>query len=219
MDMKLTEEGLVAKSLFKTVKVPFSDIASITKQDMHTDFFTKSGDVYNYWGRIEFVEGHMDESLYFIYDRIEEYNIEYKEKNILALDLITPAPIEKARETAQHTIEYMTRRANEILRERLGADYEVRINLAQKKTGFSNAYLTLYQSGFPAALPEKARFMEDPDYPDSFESLDMFYGPILYDSEKQHWEYALTMECFDEEACENTINDMINDLAEAFLSK
>ena len=219
MDIKLTEEGIVARSLFKTVNVPFSDIASIAKQDMHTDFVTKSGETYKYRGRIEFVEGDMDESLFFIYDIIEKYNIEYKEKNILALDLIMNASIEKAREAAQHTIEYMTKRANEILRERLGADYEVRIDLDQKKTGFTSAYLTLYQSGFPAALPEKARFMDDPEFPDSFDSLDMFYGPILYDCEKQHWEYALIMECFDEDARENTITDMINDLADAFLSK
>ena len=219
MDIKLTEEGLIAKSLFKTVSVPFSEIAGIVKQDMHTDFITKSGETYKYMGRVEFVEGGLDESLYFICDRIEEFNIDYKEKNLLALDLIMNAPIEEARETVQRTIGNMTKRANGILRERLGADYEVRIDLVEKKTGFSKAYLTLYQGGFPAALPEEARFMEDPDFPDSFESMDMFYGPISYDSEKHHWEYALTMECFDEEACENTITDMINDLADAVLSK
>ena len=219
MDIKLTGEGIIAKSLFKTVNVPFSEIAGIAKQDMHTDFITKSGETYKYMGRIEFVEGDLDESLYFIYDRIEEYNIAYSEENILALDLITTAPIEKARETVQHTLDCMKKRANEILRERLGADYEFITEFVEKKTGYSKAYLTLYQGGFPAALPDKAKYMDDPDFPDSFESVDMFYGPVLYDSQKRHWEYALTMECFDEEACENTITDMINDLADAVLGK
>lgn len=219
MDIKLTEEGIIAKSLFKTVNVPFSEIASIVKQDMHTDFVTKNGEVYSYMGRIEFVEGILDESLYFVFDRIEEYNIAYSEKNILALDLITTAPIEEVRETVQCTLDHMKKRANEILRERLGADYELRTDLVEKKTGYSKAYLTLYQGGFPAVLPEKAKFMEDQDFSDSFESMDMFYGPVMYDPEKHHWEYALTMECFDEEACENTITDMIKDLADAVLSK
>ncbi len=219
MDIKLTEEGIVARSLFKTVNVPFSEIASIVKKDMHTDFITKSGETYKYMGRIEFVEGDLDESFYFICDRIEEFNIAYREENILALDLITTASVEKARETVQRTLDCMKKSANGILRERLGADYELRAELVEKKTGYSKAYLTLYQGGFPAAISEKARYMDDPDFPDSFESMDMFYGPVLYDSEKHHWEYALTMECFDEEACENTITDMINDLADAILRK
>ena len=214
MDIKITEEGLVAKSLFKTEEIPFSDIASIVKQDAHTNFITHGGKSYHYCGEIEFVTGNLDENLLFIMDRIEELGISYSEQNLLETDYVDHFPAKEAHELAQSTAEQVKNMSDDILRDRLGSDYEVRITLSEKKTGYSRIYLSLYRGGFPVELPEKARFQQDPEYPDAFDLIDMYYGPLAYDPEKHSWEYAVTVECIAEDARKNTVTDMINDLAD-----
>ena len=88
MNISVNENGITIQKLFKSVTLSYSEIKSIVNKDGYTYINTRYGDVYKYRESRDVLGTYiyLTESFPEIYEHIENYNIEFKDENLLADD-------------------------------------------------------------------------------------------------------------------------------------
>ncbi len=215
MNISVNENGIVVQKLFKPVTIAYSEIKSIIYKDSYTYINTRYGDTYKYRepGDILGTYINITESCPEIYEYIEKYNIEFRDENLLADDQELYS-FDEAVLTAQRTMKLIKSVADELIKEKIGSEYEINNCYAEDKFGITRVYLTLLKNGYGFSIPAEAIDYVDPDVPGSFETVKLFQGPAVWHPESYSGEYVLYDVCKSEDECRKEITDIVKAFAE-----
>ena len=215
MNLSVNENGITIQKLFKSVTVSYSEIKSIVNKDGFTYINTRYGDTYKHResGEILGTYLYLTESSPELYEFIEKYNIEFRDESLLS-DNQELYSFDEAVSTAQKTMELIKTVADELIKEKIGSEFEVNTCYAEEKFGITRIYLTLLQDGCGFSIPAEAIDYADPDVPDSFETVKLFSGPAWWHPENYSGEYVLCEVCKSEDECRKEITDMVQQFIE-----
>ncbi len=210
MNISVNENGIVVQKLFKSVTVAYSEIKSIVNKDGYSFINTRYGDTYKYResGDILGTYNYLTDSFPEIYEIIEKYNIEFRDESLLANDQELYS-FDEAVSAAQKTMELIKTVADELIKEKIGPEFELNNCYAEDKFGITRVYLTLLQKGNSFGIPAEAIDYVDPDVPGSFETVKLFRGPAVWHPESYSGEYVLYDVCKSEERCRKEISDTV----------
>ena len=209
---KIDENGITIKKLFKSTKIKYEEIQSITEDAEHNLVTTKNGESYN----INLGFGSLSYKYPEIFRYIEQYNIDFR-----SLDDIKDASkiytYEEALLIAQKTEERIRRYATEIVREKLGSEFCVETRFYENKNKESGIYLILLKDG-NVVRPEENSWNWNKEEPDVFDDIELLFGPIMWDTANRCAKYGVTVECNDEETCRKTIYECVNEFCDELQS-
>ncbi len=207
----IEENGITIKKLLGSTHVYFADIESIITDQNHNYIKTKSGETYDL--DLGFSSIAMDAPLFFMY--IEKYNIAYRNMD----ETKDGAPVytyDEALQVAGRTIERILQYANGFVVQKLGEGYGIETRYYDLVETFSGVDLILVKNGKPVRLSEELMRFYDKTDPGAFDSIDLFYGPVIWDADLRCAKYGVTEECRDDKVCEKTIYQCVNDLCEKY---
>lgn len=215
MYLSVNENGITIQKLFKSVTVSYSEIKSIVNKDGFTYINTRYGDTYKHResGEILGTYLYLTESSPELYEFIEKYNIEFRDESLLS-DNQELYSFHEAASTAQKTMDLIKSVADELIKDKIGPEFELNNCYAEEKFGITRVYLTLLQDGLGFGIPDEAIDYVDPDVPSSFETVKLFRGPAVWHPESYSGEYVLYDICKSEESCRKEITDLVQTFIE-----
>ena len=211
MIKKADMNGIYIKKFFKTELIPYSEIQSIVNNDGHTYVNNKNGDTYDY----KFSMFSLVAAYPVLYDYIEKYNISYKDEAELSAHEHVYT-IDEARQTAEKTIESIRRIGDRALKEKLGPEYSLDLTYVESSRNYSSVYMSLLKDGSLVSYPAEVKNFDDDEMPGSFDSIELFVGPLIWDTETRSARYGLCIECRDEQCCEDTVLDMVDEFCDSY---
>ena len=201
----IDESGITIKKLFKSTHINYDEIQSISEEAEHNLVTTKNGESYD----INLGLAALSYSYPFIFKYIERYNIDFR-----SLDDIKDGSkiytYDEVRSIAQKTDEMIRRYANEAAAEKLGREYIVETRFYENEKIESGVYLILLKDG-SVVRPQKNSWNWNKDEPDVFDQIELFFGPIMWDTVNRCAKYGVAVECNDEAACRKTTYECVDD--------
>ncbi len=199
--------GITVKKLFKSVLIPYAEIRNIVAGSGHNYIYMRNGVTYD----IEI--GRVSITLKFpmIIPYIEKYNIDYRDMDELkeGQQIYT---YEEALQLANRTDLWIRRYANEAVAMQMGRNYTIETRFYDNIETFSGVDMILVKDGYAVELPQEVKDMYHRTETGVFDHMDLFYGPVLWDTEHRCGKYVITEECMDERICERTVFEFISDL-------
>ena len=215
MNLSVDENGIIIKKLFKSVTVTYSEIKSIVNKDGYTYINTRYGDTYKHRepGEILGTYLYLTESSPELYEFIEKYNIEFRDEDLLA-DNQELYSFDEAVSAAQKTMDLIKSVADELIKEKIGPEFELNNFYVEDKFGITRVCLGMNQNGYGFDIPDEAIDYVDSDALNSFETVQLFRGPAVWHPESYSGEYVLYEICKSEDVCRKEITDIVQTFIE-----
>ncbi|MBO4390277.1 MAG: hypothetical protein J5825_05425 [Lachnospiraceae bacterium] len=207
----INDNGITIKKLFRSRLIAYEEIQSIVEDGEHNYISTKDGETIDISRGLSSITWKYPILLKYI----EQYNIEFRAED----DLRNGAPLytyEEVLQVAERTEEWIKEYANCLIVSKLGADHSIETEFYGLSDQESGINLLLLKDGNKVTLPEKLRNGCYTTDPSAIDYVELFFGPVLWDTEHRCGKYGVTVECLDEEQCRKTTLDLVNEFCEEY---
>ncbi|MBO4390418.1 MAG: hypothetical protein J5825_06135 [Lachnospiraceae bacterium] len=207
----INENGITIKKLFRSRQISYEEIQSIVEDGEHNFINTKDGETID----ISLGFSNITWNYPILFKYIEQYNIDFRAED----DLKNGAPVytcEEVLQVAQSVAERIKEYVNCLLVSKIGAEYSIETEFYGLNDPESGVNLLLLKNGTKVTLPEKLRNGSDGEDPSAIDFVELFFGPVLWDTEHRCGKYGVTVECLDEVQLEKTLSDLVNEFCEGY---
>lgn len=202
MKILYDENGLLVKSLFKTRRIPYSELRSVVLSDSYT-FTTTSGEVLT--AQKHFLTDHA-----VLYNAIKKYNIIFKDEEQLNENQNVYSISEVNDKIAQMQINVEEYAGNKI-KDKYGEEYDVDCKLIDEGE-YISMFLRLTRNGELVGMPEDINILYMDIEPYAFDDIVVAFL-VEWDGNGR---YGVTCEVENREVCEKYLDYALNILFDSY---
>ncbi len=205
------DEGVRYGGLLKSRLIPYNEIRSIHIESNQTTVTTLQGE------QIVSKSGNtLSMSSDGFYKHVVENNIGYHNETEIE-DGQLPVTMEEFNAMSSNTCDIAKRIGDEIVRNRLGAEYETEF-LIKGGEDMKVIYFYLKMNGYLVAMSDESKVDYDESEPLSFDNILAAYL-VEWDPLTRSGKYGVTVEISNEEDLISYVNDSVRNFSEDFLEE